>query len=377
MQALVVDGAGVTVVASQAVVQVLATAGSKATIRGAGVGIVAVQQGQTYTLSGCTLVVGRAGIAIVTGGKVAVVYTTKDRMAAIVGTHVAVLTVDGGLALARSQDTNFRAGAGVVICTSCVIGHKLAAGSGITRIIGAGVEVITDCCGTGQTDRLVTDIADRTRVPIGAGGGGWQVEAATGGVTIVFGADVAVAAVGNRHTDTEAVQARVIDGTSAVVAAGGINGQVDTANALLTRITGAEIGVLAKGRTAGLAGTFVAEVVSRAGITVVTRGGVVQAEAASGWVAAVVCTRIGVLASCDFTGQAIPTKAAVSHGASVAVVTSAAGRAVQTTAEYIADIGSTRVVVITVGRCTAGASLSATHVGDGAGVAIVTRQAVV
>jgi len=323
------------------------------------------------------LVIGRAGIAVVTGGKVAVVYTTKDRMAAIVCTHIAVLTVDGGLALARPQDTNFRAGAGVIIRTSCAIGHKLAAGSGITRIIGAGVEVITDCHGTGQTDRLVTDIADRTRIPIGAGGSGWQVEAAAVGVTIVFGADIAVAAVGNRHTDTEAVQARVIDGTSAVIAAGGINGQVDTANPLLTRITGAGIGVLAKGRSAGLAGTFVADVVGRAGITVVTRGGVVHVEAASGRVAAVVCARIGVLASCDFTGQTIPTKAAVSHRASVAVVTSAAGRAVQTTDEYIADIGSTRVVVIAVGRCTAGTSLSATHVGDGAGVAIVTGQAVV
>ena len=169
------NGARIGIVAFTGISGVQATHQRIAAIVGAGIAIVTVEGGPAGTLTVFTHVVYCTEVIVATGGPVEFVEATDLRAAAVIGARVAVVTRFDARWDAEAGLTLITGCADVAVVTSAVQRTMFTAFSGTTRIRGAGIAIITLQGRSGETDSGATNIRVGAGVTVTTGACNWCV----------------------------------------------------------------------------------------------------------------------------------------------------------------------------------------------------------
>jgi hypothetical protein len=134
---LVKDGAGVVVVAAERIVGVLALKDRVAAVIGTQISIVTVRNFTSQASTTCTKVLRGAGVAVIARLCVVDVHTTHDRITAIVGTSLLIVTIGWCVSHTRCVKALVYCGTGVAVVTGQCIRCKEAAIHRVTAIVRA------------------------------------------------------------------------------------------------------------------------------------------------------------------------------------------------------------------------------------------------
>jgi len=191
-------------------------------------------------------------------------------------------------------------------------------------------------------------------------------------VALVSSAQVPVITVQNRPRDTNAVDARIVNGAKVEIAARRRHVLMLATSLGKTEVLGTGIAVVAGNRVSRHAPAVKASIAGGTGIAIIAGYGVSVKNTAGRGVAAIVGTRIAVIAVNRPAAQTFPAHARFSCGAGIAVT--ARKFVVDMTAadRRVTGVGGAQVIVIAVQR-----SINAAHpVGamgpDGAEIAVIT-----
>jgi len=218
------------------------------------------------------LVLGRTGIGIIAGSIVGDESTAGIRSATIIGTRVAVDTLQGIRPDALSIFASVGFSALVVIVATPLDGGILASDGWMTGINGAGIVVIAIQGTARSANPICTSIANRAGIEICACPIGGEKLAANLRIAAIGGADIAVVAVQLPSAGALPQLTLLAHSTGiAIVTWGNIEGM----NAPLERcagIVGAEVIIVAGGSLGPLARALATFVRQRAEIAVVALG---------------------------------------------------------------------------------------------------------
>jgi hypothetical protein len=368
---LVVDGADLAIIAGGRI-QGIGTAGLGVTgIGGAWIAVIAIRWGTTQARTGLTGVARGTGIAIVAADGVGRVDTPDLRVAGIVGTGVAIITIQGVRRSTDSLGTLVTRSADVVVEALLFVVEMGTPGLWLARVVGAGIAVIAVELAGSRTLATTAQVLWSTRIAVIAGqlieG---RLTTAVGG-TGIGGANVVVVAIQRGTGDTFALGAEVIHGTGIAVITVGQVGRVD-AQAVHTGVIRADIVIVAIGGSTTDALTLLAEVIDGTRVAVVTGDiGCLMLAAPLGQ-ADVLGTWITVIALETALAQTGARDADISRSTAVEVVAWGRVEFVATSSRLVAAIIRAGIAVVAVNQAHAGASAITALVSGGAGVAIVT-----
>ncbi len=287
-------------------------------IRGLGVAREALLEGSGNGTAG-TLVVGGAGIAIVTGGAVGRILTTQGGMARIVGAGIPVITIQRGPRYANVAHAGFRTRTNTVVLAvrlrlaatrrrrtrrtdsglarfRAIAGHAVRTGSAV------GFVVRTTCTGTVASVWIIA--VGVGAAATGRAGGNVTILTGKGWMAGIGGAIVGVVAIEWHASDTVTADAGIHRGAYAQVIARRRIIHIDTTRAGITGVVGAGIAVVAIQRRTARAGAARAGIVGCAGVAIAARSRVVDEQATGRRNTAVIGTQITVI-----TGWCRPTYA--------------------------------------------------------------------
>jgi hypothetical protein len=220
LRAGVLHGARIAIPAGEIVGFVGAAQPRLAAIVGARISVIAAQGALGRASSARALLIGRAGVTVVTGGVVGGEDAASTR-AQLIGAGVAVITRDLRSALAEPSVAQIAYGAGVPIAAICVHESVVTATIGRADIDRAGVCVITGEAPRPDTSALNAGVARRAGVLVVAGSGVGHKGAADKAIAPVIGARVVVVAFkGDTSRGAGALSADVAQGARVTVVAG-------------------------------------------------------------------------------------------------------------------------------------------------------------
>jgi hypothetical protein len=133
----------ITIIADAGVGRVDAPGFGFTLVVGADVVVVAFERQAAEATPVCTLVTDGAGVAVITGSGVGLVLAAKLRIAGVVGAHIPVVANQGCSRLALSIRASVAVGTHIVVRTGKGVVGMDTARSRVARIIGTGVAIIT------------------------------------------------------------------------------------------------------------------------------------------------------------------------------------------------------------------------------------------
>ena len=135
-----------------------------------------------------------AGVIIRAGTFSGNVVTSSSGKADVLGARVAVITFQGAFAVTFGVSTHIPGGALVVVVTGCVVRKVIAAGNGMTEIIGTDVSVVTRDLVLSGAGSVRTFISGGAGIAIVAGRKVRSMDASGNRITGVCGAEIQVIA---------------------------------------------------------------------------------------------------------------------------------------------------------------------------------------
>lgn len=258
-----------------------------------------------------TLVVGGAGIAVVTGGAVGRILATQCGMAGIVRAGISIITIqrDSRYAYVVHAGFSTRTNAVVLAVSLCfaatrrrrpgrtnaglarfraIAGDTIRAGSAVWFVVRttntgpvASVRIIAVGVGAAATGRTGGNVTMLT-------GKGWMAG--------IVGAIVGVIAIERHTSHAVTTDAGIHSGADAQIIARGSVIDMSTTRSGITGVIGAGIAVVAIQCRTARASAVGAKVVGRAGIAIAARSRVVDKKATGRRNTAVIGTKISVIA---------------------------------------------------------------------------------
>jgi len=293
--ARVAGGAGVVVVARSIVVGVHAAGGGVAAVVGAEVAIVAVGRRAAHARPTAARVAGRTGVAVITRGGVVGVHAAGGGVAAVVGTDIAIVAVRRRAAHARPAAARVVSGTGVAVIARGRIVRVHAAGGGVAAVVGTDVAIVAGRRRAAHARPAAASVVGGAGITVVARDVVVDVHATSLRIANVVGTDIAVVTVGRRAPDTRPIGAGVAGGAGVAVAARGRIVGVRAASGRVTVVVGADVAIVAVRRQAAHARPPTAGVVGGAGVAVVARGGIVDVHTATLRITGIVGARVAVV----------------------------------------------------------------------------------
>jgi len=204
--AMVAEGAGISIIATGFVGDMLARPIVAADIVTTRVSVIAVGRGTGHTLAARALVIQSARIAVIAGSRIVVIETAQFPITTLRRTRVLVVTgqqASPRLATATSADISCRTGIAIIANRHVVFMN--AAGLGVAPIVGAEVAIVArEHPLSGKTKSSNAAIVQSADITIIARRGVVQMSTAGCRVAGVVGALVAVITIrfGTRQTET-------------------------------------------------------------------------------------------------------------------------------------------------------------------------------
>lgn len=356
------QGAGVPVVAGADVRRVETPALGITGIIGAGVSVVTVEGSRGDAGPSGTHVPSRAGVQVIARGRVVRGDTAGHRVAGIRRTEIAVIAVQEPPVGTDPVLTLVPGGAGVSIGATCGVVRVSAGSILIAGIVGAGVPVIAVQGWTRDAESVLTGVVEGAGIAVGAGAGDDIVVAAASGQTDVLGAGIVVVAVEGSDAEALTPLADVPGGASVLIVTGEGVVPVDTARVRRAGIDSADIAVVTDQGIPTLAGAATTLIPDGARVQVVARGGVVLVGAAPGGCTGIRGADIPVVTDHGLAGCAEAGAADVVHGAGVPIIAGVGVREVQAPSRRIAGVVSAGVPVVAIRLDTTDADTTATLV---------------
>jgi hypothetical protein len=229
---------------------------------------------------------------------------TDARVATIGGARIIVVAIDNRTSLAAAIDTCVVGRATGAVVTRAGARFEGAADRRVAGIEGAAFAVVATQLGAADADTADADIVGRANILVVTGRAVVELDAALGGVAVGVDAGVVAFGAGDGFArDTLAGAALALAGTGIAVVAGVVVRQGDAARDRIAMLGRARIVVVAAGRRSGLALAVAAHIVGRAGVAVVagTIDGCMNAARAA--VAAIVGAGVGVIAAKGRAGK--------------------------------------------------------------------------
>jgi len=272
-----------------------------ATVRGAGVGVVAVNR--LSRLAGLigTLVTRGSGVVVITGHVIGSVDTSGIGLTRVVSADVAVVTIDGRSGSAGAGRAYIPCGAETSIFAGGRIGNCLAARLEVAGIIGTGVIVVAENGRSRRTPTSGAVVVFRAGILVVTGSCVEGELAPRIGVARVVGTDVLVVAGERAAADTFAKMAVVSGGADVTIVAGSLVHGEEAPCLGVTIVAGTNIVVITGEGQAGLTDAFPTLVGEGAGVAIVTLYGVGQIGASRSRVAGIVGAEVVVVTDQGFT----------------------------------------------------------------------------
>ena len=374
VDACVLGGAGVAVVAHRVVGGRRAAGRHRAGVVGAAVAVVADHGLAGSALTRSALVAAGAGVAVVAGLVVWRALAAGAGVAILGRARVAVIAQRRGAGLADPGDAVVRAGAGAAVVASAVIVGGRAADLAVAAVIRAWVAVVAERRTAGAAFAVGAMVTGRACVAVGARVAVGDVNATRDGVATVVGARVAIVAVDHRARGAAAASAVVACRAHAAVAAVVVVGGGGATGRRIAGLVGAGVAVGASDRLARLTSAAAAGVASGAGVTVVAGAGRVGVHTPLLGITGVAGAGQAVVTVDERSRKAEAATTGVAGGAGVAIVTCAGDRAVAAAAGGVASVLGTRLVVATDDLSAGFADAGATGVDRRAGVAVIAGE---
>ena len=240
----VADGAGVAVITRLGIWGVDAAHIGVTGVVCAGVIVVTAEltRGGAHALS--ALVARGAWVSVIAEVAIGQVLAATIGVTHIIGAWVSIIAGQGDVALALAFDAGVNQCAGVPVIAGRDVGRMDAALGGLTGVVGADVEVVTDDGLCRHAVALLTDVSHRAGVLVIAGRAVRDMIAAHTAVAGVIGAWVGVIAIQDRLTGALPSSALVTQGAGvAVVARRGV-GRMAAAADGVTGVIGAWVSVI-------------------------------------------------------------------------------------------------------------------------------------
>ncbi len=252
-------------------------------------------------------------------------FATADPKATVRGAAVVVVAIQelarrAGAASAHVAD---RAGAAVVAWGA--VRHKLAAQFGVTTVCSARISVAAGHWGAAAATARGTGLGHCARVAIVAGRGAGGVRTISCDIAGIDRARLAVVAVHGRAAAAGPFAAKVADRARQAIVTGGLVLRENTAGLWRAAIVGAGVAVGAGRGLAGRAGAVETLFADGAGIAIVATTGAGLVLAAALGLTNIDGTSVLVVAGGCGARQAKAAAAVVAHGAVAAVLAGGGG----------------------------------------------------
>jgi hypothetical protein len=227
-------------------------------------------------------IVHSTGIIVATGAVVERVYTRAIIITSIVGTLVFIVAVLERTRNATSLTTSVRRSTSIAVITRSIVVSVYARAIKIARIISTLVSIVAVLRGTTYTRSFITSITRSTGITVRARSGIVGVHAYSRFVTIVVGTCISVVTFRYSATDARSFVTSITRSTSILVIASGMVVGVQAGTSMaITAIVCTHVAIITRFWSTRNTDSGTADIASRAGITIRTRGGIVYIHALS------------------------------------------------------------------------------------------------
>jgi hypothetical protein len=303
--------------------------------------------------------------------------TSQLQVAEILGACVAVIAFEQTATGTESGITMVTHGTKITVIAIGRVGYEAATRLGIARIVGAGIGIIADQFATTDALSQVTVVTGTADTAIIAWGRIQAVDTAGGGVATVGRAHVVVVALGQPSMHTDPSSAVVAHSAGIAIAARSLVCHVLTHTAIIATIIRARVHIVAIVPGPRNAHPVQAEIPHSAGIAVVTSPGSGGMGTANCWTAAILGTRVVIIAIQEPGKAAFALTAQIADRTRIAVATGCLIGHEEATGLTVTTIVGADIAVVAQQRRATDTCPTSAHIARGAGIAIVADGGIV
>ena len=213
----IASGTSIPVTARSAVQSMCAANTGLAKVIGTDIAVIAIDLAPTAAISEIALLAHGAEVIVITGHRVELVDASQVDIAAIVRADIIIVTVNLDSALANPSTTLVIGGAGIAVITLCAVWQIDTPALSITRVIGARITIVARLLAAADANAETADITSGTNIAVIARGLVEEMEATECRVTGVAGANLLVIALQQGCVDTLTGVTVVTQGTGVTI----------------------------------------------------------------------------------------------------------------------------------------------------------------